>query len=207
MHVVTWINLEEEWSLLAGRQRNPNGGASSVRALCCRNKSTISAKHAYNKLYCVTAGGCCSTKCGPCVAKLTLLTGPDAADRTDLFFLLSADLISSGLGSPEILPSVLEHGTAAGHVRSPLEQEDEAFVLLPTPRGMKTYCIIQRTRYVKFTSWAASRRRCRRQRRQRRLRCFFFFCWDNRREKADRPHHILPFSSTNVIPAAMHVYE
>ena len=57
------------------------------------------------------------------------------------------DLISSGLGSPEILPSVLEHGAVGV---SPLDQADDSFVLQPTPQGVKSYCIIQRTRLVSF---------------------------------------------------------
>ncbi len=55
--------------------------------------------------------------------------------------------MGSGLGSPEILPSVLEHG-AANVNSSLLGQADDAFLLQPTPRGMKNYCIIQRTRSV-----------------------------------------------------------
>lgn len=114
-----------------------------------------------------------------------------------LFFFLSSDLINSGLGSPEVLPSVLEHGTAAADVNSPLEQEDEAFVLLPTPRGMKTYCIIQRTRSVTFTSRPASRRHDRRGRlsRRRRCRCFFFFpamTTDEINRPASTPPHPSP---------------
>jgi len=52
--------------------------------------------------------------------------------------------MGSGLGSPEILPSVLEHGAAG--VNSLLGQANDAFLLQPTPRGVKSYCIIQRTR-------------------------------------------------------------
>lgn len=60
-------------------------------------------------------------------------------------FMVRSDLISSGLGSPEIQPSVLEHG-AMGAIS--LDQADDSFVLQPTPQGLKSYCIIQRTRSV-----------------------------------------------------------
>lgn len=51
--------------------------------------------------------------------------------------------MSSGLGSPEILPSVLKQG--AVDVNS-LQEADDTFLLQPTPQGVKSYCIIHRTR-------------------------------------------------------------
>ncbi|CAN0356487.1 unnamed protein product, partial [Ectocarpus sp. 12 AP-2014] len=53
------------------------------------------------------------------------------------------DLVSSGLGSPEVLPSVLEQATVDV---SSLQEADDNFLLQPTPQGLKSYCIIQRTR-------------------------------------------------------------
>lgn len=58
----------------------------------------------------------------------------------------ASELMGSGLGSPEILPSVLEHDAAEGANSLP-GQADDAFLLQPTPRGVKNYCIIQRARF------------------------------------------------------------
>lgn len=62
------------------------------------------------------------------------------------------DLVSSGLGSPEILPSVLEQATVDV---SSLQEADDNFLLQPTPQGLKSYCIIQRTRSVVLFSFRA----------------------------------------------------
>ena len=57
----------------------------------------------------------------------------------------ASDPVSSGLGSPEMLPSVLEQGTVDVNA---LEEADNTFLLQPTPQGVRSYCIIQRTRSV-----------------------------------------------------------
>lgn len=71
--------------------------------------------------------------CGLCVFVCRVLSGR------------GQDLVSSGLGSPEVLPSVLEQATVDV---SSLQEADDNFLLQPTPQGLKSYCIIQRTRSV-----------------------------------------------------------
>ena len=44
-----------------------------------------------------------------------------------------------------MLPSVLEQGTVDVNA---LEEADNTFLLQPTPQGVRSYCIIQRTRSV-----------------------------------------------------------